>query len=224
MVFMTKFFYIIQLSYWLHCYPELYFQKTKKEEMLPRIKYTTLGLFFVLFSYLLNFSRIGIFLLVLHYISEVLFHTARLIYFVDRAENGSKAGYLVANVVFVLVRLGSIILAVLTFWYGLSLTTIQEVNFDTGNFNTLFVRMACLFAVCNLQAWLMWNFITFHLKRMREQSSSQAVARKPKVDKRLAAKKKKDEHKRSGEDDELPEVDQNIESSLRSRGATAKSK
>nr|CAD7461757.1 unnamed protein product [Timema tahoe] len=37
-----------------------------------------------------DFSRIGIYLLVLHYISEVLFHTARLIYFVDRAENGSK--------------------------------------------------------------------------------------------------------------------------------------
>ncbi|CAG2058290.1 unnamed protein product, partial [Timema podura] len=106
---------------------------------------------------------------------------------------GFTAGYLVANVVFVLVRLGSIILAVLTFWYGLSLTTIQEVNFDSGNFNTLFVRMACLFTVCNLQAWLMWNFITFHLKRMREQSISQAVARKPKVDKRLAAKKKKEE-------------------------------
>lgn len=27
MSFMLKFFFIIQMSYWLHCYPELYFQK-----------------------------------------------------------------------------------------------------------------------------------------------------------------------------------------------------
>jgi hypothetical protein len=28
--FQTKFFYISQLAYWLHAFPELYFQKTKK--------------------------------------------------------------------------------------------------------------------------------------------------------------------------------------------------
>ncbi|PSN55048.1 Translocating chain-associated membrane protein 1-like 1 [Blattella germanica] len=224
MVFMFKFFFIVQLSYWLHCYPELYFQKTKREEMPARIIYATLGLVYVLGAYLLNFSRVGICLLVLHYTSEALFHAARLIYFLDKAENGSKAGYLVANVAFVFVRLGSIILSVLTFWYGLSLSENQGLDIETGNFNTQITRIAALAAVCLLQAWLMWNFITFHLKRMREQTPAQPVARKPKQEKKSASKKKKEDHKRNVEDDELPEVDQNTKKSLRSRAAAGKSK
>jgi len=224
MVFMFKFFFIVQLSYWLHCYPELYFQKTKHEEIPARLTYSTLGLVYVLGAYLLNFSRVGICLLALHYSSEAVFHAARLIYFLDKAENGSKAGYLVANAVFVLVRLGSIILSVLTFWYGLSLSDNQGLDIERGNFNTQIIRIAALAAVCLLQAWLMWNFITFHLKRMREQAPVQPVARKPKQDKKSASKKKKEEHKRSVEDDELPEVDQNTKKSLRSRVAAGKSK
>ncbi|XP_063219110.1 translocating chain-associated membrane protein 1 [Bacillus rossius redtenbacheri] len=224
MTFMFKFYFIIQMAYWLHCYPELYFQKTKREEMMPRIRYATLGFFYVLAAYLLNFTRIGICLLVLHYISEAAFHVARLIYFVDKAENGSKAGYLVANVVFVFVRLGSIIISVLTFWYGLSLNPNQALDITTGNFNTFFVRVGALAAVCLLQAWLMWNFITFHLKKLREQTAVQTTSsRKPKVEKRTS-KKKKEEHKRNVEDDELPEVDQNTKKSLRNRSQSAKAK
>lgn len=224
MVFMFKFFFIVQLSYWLHCYPELYFQKTKREEMGARITYATLGLIYVLGAYLLNFSRVGICLLVLHYISEALFHAARLIYFLDKAENGSKAGYLIANVFFVLVRLGSIILSVLTFWYGLSLSENQGFDIDSGNFNTQVTRIGALTTVCLLQAWMMWNFITFQLKRMREQAPVQPVARKPKQEKKAASKKRKEEHKRNVEDDELPEVDQNTKKSLRSRAAAGKAK
>ncbi|KAJ8885513.1 hypothetical protein PR048_011711 [Dryococelus australis] len=105
MTFMFKFYYIIQMSYWLHCYPELYFQKTKREEMMPRIRYATLGFIYVLAAYLLNFTRIGICLLVLHYISEASFHVARLIYFVDKAENGSKVlQNIISNSVKFLVR------------------------------------------------------------------------------------------------------------------------
>ncbi len=37
MTFMFKFFYIVQIAYWLHVYPELYFQKVKREDMGPRI-------------------------------------------------------------------------------------------------------------------------------------------------------------------------------------------
>ncbi|XP_072874719.1 translocating chain-associated membrane protein 1 [Chlorocebus sabaeus] len=33
MTFQMKFFYISQLAYWLHAFPELYFQKTKKEDI-----------------------------------------------------------------------------------------------------------------------------------------------------------------------------------------------
>lgn len=40
--------------------------------------------------YVFSFSRVGICLLALHYTSEALFHAARLIYFLDKSENGSK--------------------------------------------------------------------------------------------------------------------------------------
>jgi hypothetical protein len=39
----------------------------------------------------------------------------------------------------------------------------------------------------------MWNFITFHLKRRREQAPVQPVARKLKQDKKSSSKKKKEE-------------------------------
>jgi hypothetical protein len=40
--------------------------------------------------YIFSFTRVGICLLALHYSSEALFHAARLMYFLDKAENGSK--------------------------------------------------------------------------------------------------------------------------------------
>merc|ERR1712198_385052 len=48
MTFLFKFFFIIQISYWLHIFPELYFQKTKKEDMASKIQYATLYLIFIL--------------------------------------------------------------------------------------------------------------------------------------------------------------------------------
>lgn len=46
-----KLFFIAQLSYWLHCYPELYFQRIKKEEILQRILHATIGLAFTSAAY-----------------------------------------------------------------------------------------------------------------------------------------------------------------------------
>merc|ERR1711971_1271045 len=43
MTFLFKFYFIIQISYWLHIFPELYFQKTKKEEMPEKIQYAVLS-------------------------------------------------------------------------------------------------------------------------------------------------------------------------------------
>jgi len=40
--FMTKFFFIIQMSYWIHVFPELYFQKVKKEDMTAKIVFATI--------------------------------------------------------------------------------------------------------------------------------------------------------------------------------------
>lgn len=39
-------------------------------------------------------------------------------------------------------------------------------------------RMTCLAAVCLTQAWMMWKFINFQLKKWREHSQNQASKKK----------------------------------------------
>ncbi|XP_065296599.1 translocating chain-associated membrane protein 1 isoform X1 [Dermacentor albipictus] len=225
MSFMFKFYFIIQLAYWLHCYPELYFQKTKKDEMSARITTATLPLIFFLVSYVLNFSRIALCLSVMHYLVETVFHASRLLLFAERTK-AADYGYAVWNVLFVLVRLASITLSVLTFWYGLAQqeNAALPIGLVTGNFNTKLIRVNCTVAVCLLQAWMMWNFVNFHLQLRREraeaQQSSGPAAKKKAVGRKDRKAAKKDEStKRAADEDvnELPEVDQNAKKELRSR-------
>ncbi|KAH6935066.1 hypothetical protein HPB50_003312 [Hyalomma asiaticum] len=221
---MFKFYFIIQLAYWLHCYPELYFQKTKKDEMSARITTATLPLIFFLVSYILNFSRIALCLSVMHYLVETVFHASQLLLFAERTK-ASDYGYAVWNVLFVLVRLASITLSVLTFWYGLAQqeNAALPIGLATGNFNTKLIRVNCTIAVCLLQAWMMWNFVNFHLQLRRERAEAQqssGPATKKKAVPRKDRKAKKDEStKRAADEDvnELPEVDQNAKKELRSR-------
>ncbi|CAH0390891.1 unnamed protein product [Bemisia tabaci] len=220
MGFSTKFFFLSQIAYWLHCYPELYFQKTKREEMGKRIRYATAGLVFSAAAYFLNFNRVGICLLMLHHLSEGFFHVARLIDFCDKEEKGSKVGYLVSNVVFVLARLGSFILSFLTFWYGLALSDNQVLDLGSGNFNIPPVRLGALVSVGIVQGYLMFHFITDQLKQFREWRPT--IVKKAPAKK--ASKPKKKDEKRGGTDDdnELPEVDQNTKKNLRSRAVKTK--
>lgn len=198
--FIVKFFFIIQAAYWLHGFPELYFQKIKKEEIPARIQYTVLYLLFIIAAYVLNFSRIGLCLLVLHCSVEFLFHLSRLLYFSEKTEI-ANSGFMIWNVFFVLVRLGSITLAVLTFWYGL--VQVEKSNPGPGDFNTFIVRINCLAAVCLLQAWMMWNFITFHLKRMRERSQAVISGKKYHTN----SLKKKDKRSKGDDENEVSYVD-----------------
>ncbi|XP_060573624.1 translocating chain-associated membrane protein 1-like isoform X1 [Ruditapes philippinarum] len=208
MPFMLKFYFIIQMAYWVHNFPELYFQKVKKDEMQGRIQYTVLYLVFIVVAYSLNFTRVALLMMVLHYIVESVFHLARLVYFADKLDIANHC-FMVFNVLFVLVRLGTITLAVLTFWYGLQQSSQDSIDVAAGNFNTRLVRITCLTATCLLQAWMMWNFITFHLKRIRERTVATRKLRSP-------TKKK---GKAQEEDiSSLPEVDQNTaQNGLRAR-------
>ncbi|KAL5013825.1 hypothetical protein ScPMuIL_008095 [Solemya velum] len=200
--FVVKFFYIIQIAYWIHSFPELYFQKAKKEEIYSRVQYAVLYLVFIISAYLLNFTRVAMCVLVLHSLVEFVFHLARLLYFADKSELANTV-FMVFNVLFVLVRLGIIILGVLTFWYGLDQTNQIYIDTETGNFNTRLVRINCLMALCLLQAWMMWNFITFHLKRLREKSGTARRVKSPKRKPTIGAKVTEEEI------NSLPEVDQN---------------
>lgn len=61
---------------------------------------------------------------------------------------------LVSNVVLVLARLASIIVSVLTLWYGLALENKEQIDLEQGNFNTAPVRLVLLGGVCALQAYV----------------------------------------------------------------------
>merc|ERR1739842_218961 len=99
-------------------------------------------------------------------------------------------------------------------WYGLAQAPMEQqvVDMAAGNFNTGLFRLNALVAVCLLQAWLMWNFIMFQVKRMREAKSF-AVSNAANAAK---ARKKEQEEER---DTDLPEVDQDTRKSLRQRVA-----
>uniref|UniRef100_A0A5K3FQT6 TLC domain-containing protein n=1 Tax=Mesocestoides corti TaxID=53468 RepID=A0A5K3FQT6_MESCO len=81
MPFWIKVFFIVQISYWLHNFPELYFQKIKKSEIPNRIFYSTLFLIGVAAGYFMNFSKLTIIILIFHYVNDSFFHFARLMKF-----------------------------------------------------------------------------------------------------------------------------------------------
>jgi translocating chain-associated membrane protein 1 len=125
--------------------------------------------------------------------------------------------FFVSNALYVPVRLITIVASVLTFHFGLAKEK-QGLDAANGNYNVQFVRVSCLVSVCALQAWLLWTFTTFHLRKRRERA--QAEQSKEKTKTRLRPKKTK----QSDSDDvnELPEVDQNTSKVLRQRKVNAK--
>uniref|UniRef100_A0A087Y0K1 Translocating chain-associated membrane protein n=1 Tax=Poecilia formosa TaxID=48698 RepID=A0A087Y0K1_POEFO len=175
MVFQVKFFYICQIAYWLHALPELYFQKVRKEDIPRQLYYICLYVVHISGAYILNLHRLGLVLLVPHYLVELLFHASRLFYFSD--ENKQK-GFTLWALLFVIARLLTLTLSVLTFGFGLPRTENHGFSLAEGNFNVLTIRMTCLAAICLTQAWMMWKFINFQLKKWREHSQNQASKKK----------------------------------------------
>ncbi|XP_018059586.1 PREDICTED: translocating chain-associated membrane protein 1 [Atta colombica] len=207
-----KLFFIAQLSYWLHCYPELYFQRTKKEDILQRVVHATIGLIFTFAAYFFNFQHLALILLTFHYVGDALLHAARLVHFISQKEKRTKLSFLVANATYVFARITTIALTCVVFLYGLRK---QEFKLDyvTGNFNTPVVQFSAAVIVSLFQGYLLYFFITKQIKRARENATPIVVKTKPKQ------KPKKREGKKSAlsEDDDLPEVDQATKKNLRNR-------
>uniref|UniRef100_A0A8C5WQ74 Translocating chain-associated membrane protein n=1 Tax=Laticauda laticaudata TaxID=8630 RepID=A0A8C5WQ74_LATLA len=168
MPFQMKFFYISQMAYWFHAFPEFYFQKIKKEDIPRQLVFIGLYLFHITGAYLLNLTHLGLVLLVLHYFVEFLFHISRLFYFSDEKY---QKGFTLWAVLFVLGRLLTLILSVLTVGFGLARAENQTLDFSSGNFNVLPIRISVLASICLTQAFMMWKFINFQLRRWREHSS-----------------------------------------------------
>ena len=104
-------------------------------------QYALLYLAFIGGAYVLNYTRVAILLLVVQYVVEALFHACRILSYADKGE-AARPLYRAHDTLFVLGRLASIALSVLTFWYGLALAPQEKqvVDFASGNFNTALVR------------------------------------------------------------------------------------
>ncbi|OTF75590.1 hypothetical protein BLA29_010251, partial [Euroglyphus maynei] len=146
------------------------------------------------------FTRVALYLSLIHYLSESFFHLSQLLNFSNKTKLFSYV-FNIWNVIFVLVRLLSISLSVLTFWYGFAATSSPSVDFATGNFNTPLIRLLCLAPIGFLQAWMMLNFITFHLQRLRERAAE--IARRKKN-----ALQQRPQKMLDADLNDLPEVDQ----------------
>lgn len=216
MSFSTKLFFIVQLAYWLHCYPELYFQRAKKEELQPKIVHATIGLFFILAGYLVNFQHITVILLVLHYAGDALQHCARLIHIVYRREQTSRSAFMVGNAVFIFARVATLAFAALFYIYGLSKAN-ESLDYAAGSFNIPVVRFGAFGLVALFQAYLLYDFVKRRSERARDSGAT--VKSKVKVVKQQRPKKKEAKKTAGSEDDDLPEVDQATKKNLRSRTA-----
>uniref|UniRef100_A0A8C7D3L5 Translocating chain-associated membrane protein n=1 Tax=Oncorhynchus kisutch TaxID=8019 RepID=A0A8C7D3L5_ONCKI len=176
MPFQMKFYFISQMGYWLHALPEIYFQKTKKEDIPRQLVYISLYLVHIAGAYILNQST-GLVMIVLiknGHVTRVCLSTRFSIW----------------AVLFVLGRLLTLSLSVLTVGFGLSNADQQGLDLANGNFNVLIVRITVLATICVTQAFMMWKFINFQLRRWREQAQVQPV--KPKKLQAPKTKSKKD--------------------------------
>lgn len=190
MGFLHKLYFIVQLSYYLHMLPELYFQKIKTEDQQPKIIHAICGFSIIALAYFLGFQRIALVVLTLHYCSEFVANIFQLIDVFDKEEKYVRL-QLINNAIFILTRFAIVVIAVLTLYYGIGTTD----HATRG--------IIALAGITVLQGYLIFSFITDHLKAKRErlkEAKQQAHAKKVKQPKPEKTKRKKES--------DLPEADQ----------------
>lgn len=191
MVFLHKLYFIVQLAYYLHILPEIYFQKVKKEMQQPKIIHSICSFSFIALAYFFNFQRIALVLLTLHYTSEVASHVFQLLEIFDRDERFINLHF-VQKTVFLTSRFATMVLAVLTLHYGIQTTALANV---------------ALFAVFALQSYLIFEFVNNILRAKREQIAERSLFKKRAV--KIGSDSSKTRKDRKRESD-LPEADQNV--------------
>lgn len=216
MTFLHKLYFIIQMAYYLHMLPELYFQKIKNEEQLPKIQHSIAGTLIIGFFYFLAYRRIAIVLLTLHYFSEFVAHTFGLLEVFDKDEKYAKCEFILKLCLkhsiqfqFFLVRVFNNIIFLLT---AFSTLVISFLSFFTGIGRTNSTRgMIGLVIAFSIQGFLIFRFITSFLKSKRE-SKELAAAKQPLAKKKTGGETKNAAPKKDRKkiENDLPEADQNV--------------
>lgn len=185
MTLSLKFYMLSQMAFWLHCYPELYFMKTKKEKIYSKIVLYTSSLLMIGGAYVAKLQRLALLLLVLHYSVEFLFHLCRLLHYHNK-DNIALPGFMLWRILFVCVRILTVVISILTLWFGLGkvhnqLNELEEVEEEEEewegeeeeplpwelppNVTEPMYRLCALSFVLLLQLWVGWTFLSSQLER-----------------------------------------------------------
>jgi len=184
-----KFFMLNQLAFWLHCYPELYFMKTKKEEIYSKLVLYTSSLLLIGGAYLVKLQHLALILLVLHYSVEFFFHAARLLHYHGKDEIATPV-FKLWNVLFVFARIATVFISVLTLWFGLGKVhearlsqppppppPVEEEGVEEGmeegkvegrpdiDLTHWGFRLLGLTFILLLQLWIGWTFLNSQMER-----------------------------------------------------------
>ncbi|XP_065573899.1 translocating chain-associated membrane protein 1-like 1 [Artemia franciscana] len=174
--YILKFFYIIQIAYWLHWVPELYFQRIKPIEYSRRLGYIIPYFFAVTLLYVLNFHRLGLWLLSLHYLGEALVHVERLLSYSEKEVWANKVFSIMPRV-YTLIRLAISAIALYTFLYGLPQET-EGLEMASRNYNILVIRMSMFVGIVFLQVYLLVQLFKYRASRLPEEESISATKAK----------------------------------------------
>lgn len=191
MTLSLKFYMLNQMAFWLHCYPELYFMKTKKDKIYSKIVLYTPSLLMIIAAYVVKLQRLALILLVLHYSVEFLFHLFRLLHYHGK-DNLATPGFKLWRVLFVSVRVLTVVISILTLWFGLGKvhdqlkvfpsseavpTTTEGEGGEEGEGEQALVwelpeevthprcRLCALGFILLLQLWVAWTFFSNQMER-----------------------------------------------------------
>ena len=89
----------------------------------------------------------------------------------------------------IISRLGSIIIAVLTLWFGLAQGEQRELDVQAGYYNVTSIRLILLAGILCLQVYLTFNFINQELAQLAKNKETTTVVSKSKQQKKEKTKK-----------------------------------
>ncbi|XP_065175334.1 translocating chain-associated membrane protein 1-like [Sycon ciliatum] len=174
MTFRMKVFLLIQIGYWLHNIPELYFMKAKRDEISAQIQVYIFNVIPLIIMYCLHFQRIGTVLFAFHATAELLSHLHTLLGLWRPAVADKLVPFW--TLIFSVVRIFSVALAVMVF--GVGMAREKEMDLTRGNYNTLTVRMMMVTGIILLQLLLAWQFVTARLSAIREHRERKEIQSK----------------------------------------------
>lgn len=190
----SKTFMIFQMAMWVMMYSQLYFMKTRNEEMEYRIKFYSIHLIFIATAYTLHHWRLCILLMNLHYFTQVVGKLAKMC---DYADNKSAYNTLssVWCVMFPFTRVVTALSSLYVFMIKLASSEHQGFNWSQGLANTSTTRLVCCLSVCLLQVWMLLQFINMQNRRKREAEKIRQMEKKAAQQLKESKKTKKDTKK-----------------------------